>query len=93
MKKKNCKHYNLFIYRDLVFLHATEVAVRYGEDGQYEETQLKNDWSNDWNIKKYKKITVMCSECKKEWYGVTPLDFPNWIQDVLEHEEKYFERL
>jgi len=93
MKKKKCKHYYLNILRNLNIVHGTEVSVRYDENEQYHETTIRGDWSNDWNIKDYSKITVICSDCEKEWTGKNTSDFPKWLQQVLDQEEYHFKDL
>lgn len=91
--KKKCKHYYLNILRELNISHITEVSVRYDEDDQYYETTVRSDWSNEWNIKDYNRIRVICSDCEKEWVGKKCEDFPKWLQQVLEQEESHFKDL
>ena len=92
MKNKKCKHVNLKIWRTLNLDHFTEVSVSSNED-EYHEAVVTYYDSNEWDMRNFNKISVSCSLCEKEWKGKKIEDFPNWIQQVLEQEERHFEDL
>ena len=41
------------------------MSVRYDEDDQYYETTIKTDWVNEWDIKDFSRIRVICSDCER----------------------------
>jgi hypothetical protein len=83
-----CRHERLKIYKDLLTFHVTELSIKKNEDN-YHEAKIENDWSNEWDIEKYASLEIVC-ECGKKWKGKKAEDFPIWLQEVLEQEERHF---
>lgn len=83
-----CNHEKLKIYRELLVFHATELSVKKNED-DYHEANIENDWCNEWDIKHYASVEIVC-KCGKKWKGKKTEDFPVWLQEVLDQEEYRF---
>jgi hypothetical protein len=77
---KKCKHKLVNIISKIPFENTSEFL-----DGEFVW-----NYGTDWNLDDRINICVECAGCKKTWQGSDFEDFPKWIQELLEKEEKRF---
>jgi hypothetical protein len=85
MKKQiKCEHSKITITRyDMPIINTSEFHGR----------RLVWNESSEWNLFEAEKIVVKCLDCGRKWYGKKKEDFPEFVAEWLDEEERQFGEL
>lgn len=97
-----CSHMRIQISRVIEIVHWSNISYSKNEDNEIDISKMNWQEASEWDISpdETKHIKVICTDCKRKWSGdVHPVhdnpyfEFPNWLQERLNLEDSYFEKL